>query len=47
MKLDSISTAELVNELAGREGVTAKEIGPYEPYKVEGEGPVVILIVED
>lgn len=47
MKLDSIPTADLVNELAGREGVTVNEIGPYDPYKVEGDGPVVILIVED
>lgn len=47
MDIDYIPTCELVEALLRREGVTAKEIGPYEPYKIEGEGPAVILIVED
>lgn len=47
MDIDNIPTCELVEALLRREGITVKEIGPYESYKVEGEGPAVILIVED
>ena len=48
------ATADLVDELAGREGVEAIRVAPYETYsieadgkKTEDEGPVVILKVWD
>ena len=45
--LSNIRTCDLVAELSKREGVSTKEFGPYENFQVEGEGPMIILIVED
>ena len=47
MDLKRIRTCDLVEELVKRAGVDAKEYGPYETFQVEGEGPAIILIVED
>lgn len=47
MDLNSVRTCDLVEELRKRTGVSAKEYGPYETFRVEGEGPTIILIVED
>lgn len=47
INLKDVPTWMLVEELKTREGVKVEEYGPYEPYKAEGEGPAVILIVED
>lgn len=47
MDIDYIPTSELVEALLRRKGVTAIKIRTYEPYKIEGKGPAVILIVED
>ncbi len=45
--LSNICTCELVKELEKREGVGVKEYGPYEAFRVEGVGPMIILTVED
>ena len=47
MDLSNIRTCDLVEELRKRTGVSTKEYGPYETFRVGGEGPVIILIVED
>ena len=54
MDWKNVSTAELVEELAKREGVEKIMVGPYEPYSitageqsVNGGGPVVILRIWD
>ena len=47
MNIKDISTADLVNELKAREGVTTMEYEPYAEYCVEGTGPAIVMIVED
>ena len=47
INLSSISTADLVKELSDRAGVNKHMIDPYEEYTVVGEGPAIVLIVED
>ena len=43
----NIPTKYLVEELAKREGVSAKEIAPHEPYSIADTGPCVVLVVID
>ena len=54
MDLKNVSTKELVEELAKREGVERLSVEPYEPYSittngqtVNDGGPVVILRIWD
>ena len=54
MNLSEIATADLVQELARREGVETVTVVPYEPYTVttggqtiQDAGPAVILLVTD
>lgn len=46
-ELKKYSTAQLVEELRTREGVTEKIAEPYEILKTEVEGPAIVLIVVD
>ncbi|MBQ5564386.1 MAG: BC1881 family protein [Clostridia bacterium] len=46
-ELREFSTAQLVEELKTREGVTEKIAEPYETLKVEVEGSAIVLIVID
>ena len=41
------STAELVEELAQREGVKKITVEPYRNETITVNGPVVILVIED
>lgn len=45
--LKDISTRDLVEELSRREGVKTNAVTPYAKLKVEVEGPIIVLIVED
>ena len=47
MELHEIPTCELVKELIVRDGVTARELAPYETYMMSGEGPTILMIIED
>lgn len=46
-KLKHVSTCDLVQELAQRDGVEMKEAGPYESMKTEVNGPAVVLTIID
>ncbi len=45
--LSRVPTFMLVHELSNREGVNRRDVEPYERFKVKGEGPAIVLIVED
>ena len=45
--LNNVPTCELVEELKKRDGVNVEEVAPYDEYRIEGTGPVVVLVVED
>ena len=47
MDLSNVSTADLVGELDGREGVDVTYVEPYAGMTINVEGPVVVLVVED
>lgn len=47
MKLECLSTKELVEELKRREGVTATIAEPYEEKIVKIYGPAVALVIID
>lgn len=47
MKLDLLSTRELVLELQKREGVTSVVVDPHETRDIMVVGPTIILLVED
>lgn len=47
MDLSKITTRDLVEELKKREGVNAKQVTPYEDYRVEVNGPAVVLLITD
>lgn len=47
MKLDNVSTAELVEELAKREGVEKTIIAPYVEAQVSASGPAIVFVVID
>lgn len=54
MNLKDVSTKELVEELARREGVEQIRVEPYEPYSITANGqtisdggPVVMLRIWD
>ena len=46
-ELKKYSTAQLVEELRTREGVTEKIAEPYETLETEVEGPAIVLTVID
>lgn len=45
--LSRVPTFMLVHELSNREGVNRRYVEPYEKFEVKGEGPAIVLIVED
>lgn len=45
--LESVPTAELVEELMKRPGVRAEAVDPYMEHSVTCTGPVIVIIVED
>ena len=45
--LKNASTAELVSELSGREGVRIEVAKPYEDIEVSVNGPAIVLTVID
>lgn len=47
MKLDLLSTRELVLELQKREGVASIVVDPHEMEITTTEGPAIILVIED
>lgn len=47
MDLSNVSTADLVRELDGREGVEATYVDPYVDMTVDVNGPAIVLVVED
>lgn len=47
MKLTSVKTCELVEELKRREGVKAYIAEPYQAKTVTINGPAIVLVVTD
>lgn len=47
MKLEDISTKELVEELKTREGVETTIAEPYAEFDVKGNGPAIVLTIID
>lgn len=45
--MEKLTTAELVNELKGRQGVECVIVAPYETDEAIVEGPAVVLVVKD
>lgn len=45
--LSSYTTAQLVEELKQRQGVTTTIVGPYEGVEITANGPAVVLAVID
>ncbi len=45
--LETISTAELVEELSRREGVENTMAEPYQDVQIKVNGPAIVLIVTD
>lgn len=45
--MKNIPTRELVEELKTREGVTVKNVEPYQDIEIPVNGPAVVLIVTD
>lgn len=46
-RLDSVSTAQLVNYLKNRGGVETYSVDPYEGFNIWITGPAVVLVVDD